>query len=336
MKNKVLKFLGLCLTLAASVLPATRSYANVDQQAAFYGQLAVSGVHLGGAVAGTGQGAAVSTTTTVMELYYTGTSSAANVGITTGGSGTNNDCMTFYTAGAVIDTSIGYATCGQTGGTFDLGVSSEGLTLGSLCDLINNQPPTIGTNGSANGGSPTASNYHCMLTDAIRSDISSQLLPTITVTQSVNNLNQVGGYTIPVGTATVMSLGIIPASGRRVVLDYISVNAAGTPSVYVYGAKAKFGVGAAGLDTFGNPQTDSSLAWVSPALAANTTTNFPLATPIALPWLEFGQGGVAFTYKNPPVGNFYNGHVVIRVSNYAAAGAAMTSSNFLEVSWTEK
>ena len=129
MKKNLLKFLGLCLTLAVSLVPATRSYANVDQVAANAGQLAVSAMKLGGTVASTSNQSWVSTTTTMLDLYYTGSASAAYITIASGGSGSGNSCLFFYAPFGTADTSIGSATCGATGGAFDLGASTV-ATLG--------------------------------------------------------------------------------------------------------------------------------------------------------------------------------------------------------------
>ena len=322
--------LGLSvLTTLAALFTAPTAFANVDQQAQWFGQLAVSDLKIGGAPSYSG--ATASTATTSMELFYNGSATAAYVSIN--GSG----CVTFYAPYNVIDTSIGSATCGQSGGTFDTTASTEN-TMGALCDLINGALVTTGTNGSANGGPPNATAYHCTLTGSVRSDSTTvgEWLPNITAASGVNALNAVGGYKVPVGTTTIMSMDIIPAPGRRVVLNYVTVNAAGTPNVTVYGAKAKLGIGAAPKSYFGVASTDSDLVWQSPALATNTTTNEPLATPVAFPWIEFSQGGAGYTYLTPPVGGSYNGHVVVRVNGYGGAQPADTSSNFILASWLEK
>lgn len=328
---KVLTKLGFvaCLTLAAALVSAPRSYANVDQVATAAGQLANAGLRLGGTVASTGNQSWVSTTTTMLDLWYSGPATAAYISI-------NASSMTFYAPYNVVDTSIGTQTSIYTAGTFDLAASTMN-TLGQLCDAINGASgPTIGTNGSANGGPPNGSAYHCTLTGGIRSDVATNYLPVVTQASGVNNLAAVGGYQIPTSTAALISLGIVPASGRHVVLNYCTVESAGTPSAQVYGSLAKNGVAAAGLDYFGNPTTDATLAWMSAPLVANTATNVPLATPIAVPWLEFGQGGVAFTYKNASTGNFYNGHVVVRVNNYGLGAALQTSVDYVTCSWFEK
>ena len=328
MKNNLLKFLGLCLTLTALAGLAPRSYANVDQAASFYGQIAASGVKVAGAAA-SANNSAVSTTTVVMELFYNGSATAAYASIYA-------SSMTFYAPYGVIDTSIGNATYGATAGTFDLSASSV-ATLGQLCDLINGIGVTVGTNGSANGGSPTGSSYHCTLVGGIRSDLAqTNILPNVNETSGVNNLAAVGGYMVPTSTTQFISLGIIPASGRHVVLNYVVANSTGAPVVQVFGVLAKYGIGASGFDAFGNPQTDSSLVWASPTLVYNTTTAFPLSTAVAEPWLEFGQGGVAFNWKNAPTGNFYNGHVVIRVNAVGSGYQNNGATNFVSASWLEK
>lgn len=330
MNKTILKVLGVVLTLAAAAVLAPRSYANVDQQNAFYGQIGAAGLKIGGAVASGNSGSAVSTTTTMLNLFYNGTATAAYVTI-------GASSITFYAPFNVIDTSLGSATYGATGGTYDLSVATMN-ELGELCDAINGAvAPTVGTNGSANGGAPTGSSYHCTLTGGIRSDLSSNFLPNVLEVSGVNNLAAVGGYSIPTSTNSLMSLGILPASGRHVVMNYCSVNSGNASTgLEVYGVLAKFGVGAAGKDYFGAPVTDATLAWRSPVVTQNTTTVFPLATAVAQPWLEFGQGGVGFTYLNPPIGNFYAGHVVARVNGFPNGGAGATTSNFVSCAWMEK
>ncbi len=112
----------------------------------------------------------------------------------------------------------------------------------------------------------------------------------------------------------------------------------------VYGSLAKYGVAGQGTGTFGTVQTDATLAWVGAPLVANTTRNDPIATPIAVPWLEFGgRGSDSYALNvppghapNPPVGNAYNGHVVVRVNNYGLGIADEGSTNFISASWFER
>lgn len=342
--------LGLSKTLAvvtslALLVPfmAPAAYAGPaeDVTSKYFGTLAVSGIKQGGAVASTGNGSAgnpfTSTTTVIMNLSYSGTAASAAITVA-------SSCITFYAPVGTVDTGIGSATCGFTGGTFDMSVSTGGLTLGQLCDLINGVQGPFSLSGNANGGAPTGGNYHCTLVGGIRSDTSANYLPTVTQAANVNNLNAVGGYSIPTSTAQIVSLGIIPAAGRHVVLNSCTVNTSGTPPLQVFGSLAKFGVGANGFDSFGNPLTDASLAWLSPALVANTTTNEPLATIVSNPWLEFSGGGAYNAALNvpaghapsAPVGNAYNGHVVARVNNYALNAAAEASTNFVSCQWNER
>ena len=334
--GRVSRALGVTLlTLAALALLAPRSFANVDQVAQFYGQLSVSETKIGGVATASGNQAAVSTNTSILDLFYNGSATAAYVTI-------GASSITFYAPFGVVDTSIGTQASIYPSGTFDLAASTMN-TLGALCDAINNIGPTVGTNGSANGGAPTASSYHCTLTGGIRSDPASTYLPNVVEVSGNNNLSAVGGFLIPASTNTLISLGILPASGRRVVLNFCSVNVAtatAAVSLQVFGSKAKYGIGAAGLDYFGNPTNDSTLAWQGLPLASNTNTTEPLhntsgVVPDFAPWIDFGAGGPTFTFKNPPVGNFYNGHVVVRTNEYAG-GVAQTSSNSLTCQWTEK
>jgi hypothetical protein len=338
MTKKILKVLAkvsfaLSTILAVASVMAPQSYANVDQVQQVAGQIALSATKTGGTVAGTGNNTAVSTTTVMAQLYYNGPSTAAY--ITTAAVGSNSSlCVVFYAPYNVIDTSIGSATCGYTGGAFDLGVSTGGAMFGALADLIN-------TTGLYNG----LPRYHMTLVGAVRSDLSTNYLPTVTQASGVNNLGAVGGYQIPTSTASVLSLGVIPAQGRHVILSWCEVNVTtnNAVSLSVYGVPAKFG---ANLDSFGNTLSDSYLAWgPSAALASQSTTYEPTQStsyPINFPndWLEFanpgGAGGNAFSYKNPPTGPAYNGHVVIRAGGYFLTTAIQTVSNFLTCGWTEK
>lgn len=325
--RSVLKALAsICLILPAAFLTERPASANVDQVATFYGQIGTGGVKVGGA-AGTATQPFYSTATAVMDIYYNGSATAAYVSLFA-------SSMTFYAPFGTVDTSIGGGSS-YGAGSFDIAPSTA--TAGAICDLINAQAPTVGTNGSANGGPPTASSYHCTLTGAIRSDVLNNILPTNVIeTANINALSAVGGYNIPISTTQIMSLGIIPAAGRHVVLDYCTVSSAGTPVVQVWGSLARNGVGASGFDMLGNPTTDATMVWQSPALVANTATNEPLGTPVAFPWLEFGQGGVNYSFKNAPTGNLYNGHVVVRVNAYGSGYANETSSNYVACFWNEK
>lgn len=332
MKNKILKVLGFCLALVAPAVTATRSYANVDQIQQAAGAIALSDTRVGGTVAGTGNNSATSTTTVIMNLSYSGPSTAAYITVASGGSGTGNDCIVFYAPYNVVDTNIGSATCGYTGGAFDLGVASVS-TLGQLADLINT--------GALYNGLPR---YHMTLIGGVRSDVASPLIPAVTEASAVNSLTAVGGYAVPTATATIMSLGIIPAQGRHVVLDYCVVlstesTGANSTALQVFGVPAKFG---AGVNQFGLALNDNYLAWTSAALPAiPAATIFPLSSPVALPWLEFanpgGAGGNAYSLKNAPVGGQqYNGHVVIRAGATSVGDAAQASGDYLTCSWMER
>ena len=312
-----------------------------DAPSKFYSQISMAETKLGGAT-GAGNGSAVSTTTVLLNLSYTGSAASAMVTITA-------SSIAFYAPQGTLDTSIGGTVgTGGTGGAFDLTIASV-ATLGQLCDLINGAAGPYALNGSANGGAPSGSNYHCTLIGGIRSDSAANLLPAVTQAAGVNSLNAVGGYNVPVGTSTFMSIGIIPATGRHVVLNFCVANTTGTignmPSMQVFGVKAKYGA----LDLFGNQVNDSSLAWQGTAFAPGTTTTEPLhntsgIVPDYAPWLEFNGGG-SYSYAlsnppgkapNPPTGPAYNGHVVIRVNDFAQGGVANTATNFLTCQWSEK
>lgn len=345
MNNKMKTFL-MCSVAAiiASLAACPRATAgsnNMDPVTAFYNKKANSAIRIGWGATNGGTvntwNSAASTTTSVMNLSYTGTAASANITVSGG-------CITFYAPEGTVDTTIGSATCGQTGGTFDMNGASV-TTLGQLCDQINGIQGPFALSGNANGGAPSGGNYHCTLTDGYRSDVAAQVVPAVTEAVNVNNLNSVGGYTVPMATDTILSLGIVPAPGKHVELNYCTVNGpnASIGAVIVYGVKAKAGVGASGVGLFGAIESDSTIAWESPAPSANTTTNEPLSTIVPQPWITFGGGG-AFNYHqtqgsiggiNVPVGNAYNGHVVVRASNYGTGNAPATSSNFLSCNWNE-
>lgn len=339
------KTLAVCLSLAlpSAFMPVVaRAANNMDIQSSALGGLAMFATRLGGTVAGAGNNTAVSTTTVIMNLSYSGTAASANVTI-------GASSITFYAPQGTVDTTIGSATYGATGGTFDLSVSSV-ATLGQLCDLINGVQGPFALSGNANGGAPSGGNYHCVLVDGVRSDASTSFLPNVLQAANVNRLNAVGGYSVPTSTAQLVSLGILPANGRHVVLNACWVNSSGTPPVQVFGVPAKFGIGATSLDQFGNTLTDAYLAYVSPALTANTTQLLPnfvagsTGVQPNTPWIEFGGGG-SYSYAlnvppghapSGPVGNAYNGHVVVRVNNYGLNAANEASTNFIGCDWTEK
>ena len=314
------------LFLSASVAPASRAYADDGPQTMYKvaAQLAIGGLVQGG-VASTNNGSAVSTTSVVGNLSYgVGPATAAYITVVAAGSNSSN-CIVFYAPYNVIDTSIGSATCGYTGGAFDLGASTMN-TIGALSDAIN-------TGGLYNG----LPRYHFTPVGAVRSDSSSNYFPVVTQASGVNNLSAVGGYNVAFSTTQVMSLGIIPGQNRHVILNYCSVNSAGTPQVQVFGVPAKFG---SGMSTFGATVNDSYPYWLSPALTANTLTFEPTAGttyPSSPLWLEFaGASGNQFGPKNPPTGNAYNGHVVVRVNVYGANTANEASTNFINCEWFEK
>lgn len=354
--TKLRKALGFTKALAvvcvsALLVPLTAPLAlagpTEDVASKYYGILSLSDTKQGGTVAGTGNNTATSTTTVILNLSYTGTAASANITIASGGSGSGNNCIQFFAPEGTADTSIGSATCGLTGGAFDLGASSV-ATLGQLCDLINGIQGPFSLSGNANGGAPTGGNYHCTLVGGVRSDSSSNYLPVVSEAVNVNNLNAVGGYQVPTSTSALISMGIIPAGGRHVLLNWCEVSSAGTPPLQVFGVKIKDGVGAQGTTQFGVTENDSALAWASAALAANTLTYEPTQStsvfPVQAGWLEFSGGGV-YSYAlavppghapNPPVGNAYNGHVVVRVNNYGTGAAAQASTNFLTCQWDER
>lgn len=324
---------SIVFALLAAFTPRAVQAANAqDAASAWYGSQSFTAQKFGGTV----PTIAFATTTSLMNLYYTGQATAAYVTI-------GASSITFFAPFNVNDTSLGGTSYASAGGTFDLTVAS-GSTLGPLCDLINGIGP-FALNGAANGGAPTGGNWHCTLTGGIRNDPYAYL-PNLVETSGTNNAASQGGFDVPVGTQTILSLGIIPSAGKHVILNYCTVNAAGTPQTYVYGSLAKNGVGAQGLSTVGGAVTnDSTLVWVSSAVVANTATNYPLSTVSGFPWLEFGGGsGSAWRYypgpagagMSLPVGNQYNGHVVVRVNNYGLGAPIFLGAHSLGCNWTER
>lgn len=334
-KNQTSKALGLRLkslvlfavvavTAVLGARPVAHAANTQDTVTQYFGALSASKTQLGAA------------NSTVMVLSYTGPEATASVTI-------GASSITFYAPNGTGDTTIGSSIYGGSGGSFDLTVSSVS-TLGELCDLINGtQGPFVPSNSSPRGGAPSGGYYHCTLTGGIRDDAtqSAGILPNV----AAQSLTAAGGYAVPFATTTIMSIGIIPTTGRRVVLNWCSANANGTPTVNVYGSLAINGVGANGYDTFGNATGDSTLVWTSAPLVDDTTRVEPLATATGFPWLEFGGGSAAqYNYwtgsgrggVNVPVGNAYNGHVVVRISNFAVPGPSHALGNFLSCGFSER
>ena len=310
MKKNPLTFLGLCLTLAVAAVMAPRSYA-VSGGTADAVLAAADATAAGARVSGGAIGSIVSTTT-VMNLTYTGSAADAEITVTqASGLGT---VLSFYAPGATLATDIGAGVATFASGSFDLSVSTM-ATFGQLCDAINT---------SSKG------NWHCTLSGVTRGDSPQQILNTaFTAAAGVNSLKAQGGYSVAVGTATYMSLGIIPAAGRRVILTQCQVNQEGT-ALKVFGRPRGF---SSGYDRFGNSVTDSYLVWNN-LLTANTLAYVPSQYTVA-PWLEFAANQ-GFSLSAPPAGALaYNGHVTVEASNYGVL-LNQTTSNYLQCSWLEK
>ena len=268
---------------------------------------AAAGIVSGGAI-----GSIVSSTT-VMNLSYTGSAADAEVTITaTGGVGTT---LSFYAPGGTLATDIGGEVGAFASGSFDLSVSTM-ANFGQLCDAIN----------QSSGGE-----WHCTLTGVTRGDSPAKILNTgLVEAAGVSSLKAQGGYTVDVGTASYMALGILPAPGRRVVLTQCLVKQVGT-TLKVYGRPRGF---SGGYDRFGGSVTDSYLTWNS-AVASNTLAYVPSQYTVT-PWLEFAPNQ-GFSVSSPPVGSLaYNGHVVVEASNYGAGAALQPSTDYLSCSWLEK
>lgn len=149
---------------------------------------------------------------TLMNIHYTGASTESIVAVT-------------------LDTMTIAEPYGTTALTYDLGAAAYD-TLGELCDAIN-----------------TEDDYTCTLIEGKRDDDSSYLT-NITGTVTTTDAKQAGGYyTVGIDTGSTVSdgseefmtrLGIIPQSGKRVVLKYCNVTTDGVGTLSVYGKLKKF------------------------------------------------------------------------------------------------
>lgn len=341
------KIAGMVLGLFAALVLPSKSIAGTlqDSQQKFYGAQNESMYVQAPASGVTPLQVTTSTGSPVLVLNYTGSAADAEVTIAPGGTAQNPTAtgkIAFYAPGATLETTIGVGTAGNASGTFDLGVSSEGLTLGALCDSIN----------QSNSG---ASNWHCTLVSGLRSDNSGQVLPTVTASAGINSAKANGGYAVPIATNTIISLGIVPASGKHVVLNGCYAqgagNAAAPPSLYVYGVPIKY---SKNLDQFGTVYTDSYQ--VHQLVMTSATSTYDPASfqyNSAAPWIEFAPVGGnpgAFPMGNGvatnvtksilygPIGaNQYNGKVVVRVGAFAVGnGTQVGPTDFLTCNWTEE
>jgi hypothetical protein len=149
---------------------------------------------------------ATGTTSTLMNIKYTGSSTQAAVAV---------DGTSFLT----------YTPIGTAGLTAAIATYS---TLGKLCDYINAQ---LG--------------YVCTLTGGKRDDTSNLLITTAVSSATDAKVNGGYSIGVASGTAGatssyVVRLGITPATDTRVVLKYCTSTNAGTGTLLVYGKLRKF------------------------------------------------------------------------------------------------
>ena len=298
-----LRLLLTYLILAAAVVNPSRSHAvnTEDSVMRSANESAVGGHQIGGA-----------NNADAVNLLFTGLTQAGAVATTTGAYVTiSATAMTFYQPFATLDTSVG------TAGVITYASTLGSNTMGSLCDYLHS----------------LGAKYKCTLISAQRDD-PPVILRTQTSTDGTNNLAATsqrplkGGFSVDQATTTFVSLGIIPAAGRRVVLKQCTFNGfkgSGNDNGFqIYGQLRKYGTANSGgapaasaTDQFGTAVNDSYLVWRSSHVAATDTT---LPSSNALPrWLEFAE----------------DAHVVVRTGNIAS-DSVQTSANFVRCSWDER
>ena len=241
-----------------------------------------------------------------VNLYYVGTATEAVVTISA-------TAMTFYAPAAVLDTTVG------TAGVITYSSTLGSNTMGALCDYLN-------------GLTSTVTKYRCKLLDSKRDDVPGVMLRTQTATSGTNDLKAAGGFSVDLTTNTIISLGINPAKGKRVVLKACQVNGQSATTdnkLYVYGQLRKHGSGKNLIDIGGaEGQTgivgvaanDTFNVWSS-SLTQNTTATVPPLTSYTRDWLEFSK----------------DAHVVVRTGLADGTSvAAHAASNFIQCYWSEK
>lgn len=286
-----------CLTLAAAIVMPSRSYAVPVEDAILRSndESANSAIVLGGA-----------DVVPAVNLLFTGKTQTGAVASSTGAYVTiSATAMTFYNPFGTVDTTVG------TSGVITYASTLGTNTMGALCDYL----AGLGVK------------YKCTLRGAKRDD-PPIILKTQTATNGTNNLAAtgltplVGGFNVLQTTTTFVSLGIVPASGRRVVLKQCVVNGfmgAGDFGLSIYGQLRKYGTvaGKNATDPWGTLADDTYLVWRSSNVAATDTT---VPSSNALPrWIEFAQ----------------DAHVVVREGNVAST-SVQTAANFVRCAWDER
>ena len=292
MKTKLI--VAALLSALAVLTPRAWAVNLQDAQTAQADQTAFSAYVIGGA----GQ-------SDLAHLYYIGTSTESVITI----SATH---MIFFAPYNVAE-----ATLSSTGGIGTLGdITYSGLgsnTMGGLCDYIN-----------------STKYYRCQLTGALRTDAPA-ILKTQTQTAGTCMLNSAGGCKLTNNAADIIRLGILPPSGRRVVLQQVISNGqASTDSVKVQGILRNWN----GLnDNLGTAVTADTAVYSIVDAGANTTGYYPSQYSYA-PWIEFktnltNMSMSAGLLTSPVTGTAYDGRVVISLGA-TGSGTAETSTNFIE------
>lgn len=280
---------------------------------------------------------ASSGTSSAVSLFYIGSATEAYVTISSGVS------LTFYAPWNTIDTSIGSATSGQTGGTFNLTVSSLN-TVGEVCDAINR-----------------SANYRCILRGA-KSDDNSNLLRDQTEVAGLGNLGALGGWDVQFDTGSALGyytgsallrIGVYaiapnisvlaglasnPSPGPRLRLKQCKYSGAGTTAAApfaVYGKSRRF-EGKAGPMV--EARGDFTRVYYDPVTVSSTTpAQTYVVTGTTSPVITLPATGPA-TFSPAMAGlsdglEFADGaHVVVEVFNPDTNGT-QGASNFLECLW---
>ena len=286
-----IRLLLALVVMTASALRAPLSHAvNLeDAELAAADESATSDAVLGGA-----------NITPAVNLVFTGKTQTGGVATSTGAYVTiSATAMTFYNPFATADTTVG------TAGVVTYASTLGSDTMGGLCDYLHS----------------LGAKYKCVLRGAKRDD-PPKILQTQTATNATNNLGADGGFSVMQTTTTFVSLGIVPAAGRRVVLKQCVSNGNMSPGdngLQIYGQLRKYGAvaSAQAKDPWGTTADDTYRVWRSSQVAATDTTQ---PSSNALPrWIEFAK----------------DAHVVVRQGNTEST-SVQTSANFVRCSWDER